>query len=405
MNYAQKSLVGFTWQTIYKGLLALLAIAKIAILARLLNPEAFGLFSLTAIALGITESLTQTGVNITILQSQRPVKYFLDSAWVIAIFRGLVIGSIMLVMGLAMQSYYQEPELLALVGVAALVPVIKGFINPYIVVLHKELRFFQDSAYLFSLVLVESVAAVIIGYLTHSVWALVLALIVSAVYEVIISFALFRTRPRFTYIHSRGKTILDNAKWLSVSTLFNYLNENADNFILGKLAGVAPLGIYQNAYALSHKPNYDFSKSAHHSTIPVFTKLANDPPRLSRAFFRSLLGLGVFVSVISLPLLIFPKFFVEMLLGNQWLEAIPLVQPLVLAGLLQSVSNLSYALFLAKKNYQILNWHLITTFALTAGLIIWWTPQYWLVGAVMAVLTARLITLPLIGIGIAQSVK
>lgn len=405
MNYTQSTLAGFSWQTIYKGLLALVTIAKIAVLARLLNPEAFGLFSLTLIALGITESLTQTGVNITLLQSQRPVKYYLDSAWVVAIIRGFIIGSIMLGMGLLMQNYYQEPQLLALIGVAALVPVIKGFINPYIVVLHKDLRFFQDSLYRFSLVFVESMTAVGLGYLTHSVWAMVWALVAGAIFEVIISFLFFRTRPNFNYIHSRGRAILENAKWLSVSTLFNYLNENADDFLLGKIVGTRFLGIYHNAYALSHKPNYDFSKSAHHSTIPIFAKLVDKPERLTRAFFRSLVALVGFITLVSLPLLLWPQFFVELLLGNQWLEAIPLVRPLVLAGIIQSVSQLSYALFLARKHYRILNLHLISTFALMAMLIIWWGGQAHLQGAVLGVLVARLVTVPLIVIGILQTGK
>lgn len=382
-----------------------LALVKVSILARLLGPEAFGLFSLTAIALGLTESLTQTGVNITILQSQRPIHYFLDSAWVISILRGFAIGSIMLLMGLVMQNYYQEPQLLALVAVAALVPVIKGFINPYIVVLHKELRFFQDSAYRFSLIVVESAAAVILGYLTHSVWSLVWALVISAVYEVAVSFFFFRSRPKFSYVHSRGKTILENARWLSFASVFNYLNENADDFVLGKIAGTYSLGIYHNAYALSHKPNYDFSKSAHHSTIPVFTKIANKPERLARAFQRSLLALSAFIFLISLPLFLFPQFFVEVILGNQWLEAVPLIRPLVLAGIVQSISNMGYALFLAKKEYRSMNLHLVFSFILMVVLILWWGSGGNLTGAVMGILASRLITLPLIIIGILRTTK
>lgn len=405
MSYTRATIAGFSWQTAYKGLLMVLALVKVSILARLLGPEAFGLFSLTAIALGLTESLTQTGVNITILQSQRPIHYFLDSAWVISILRGFAIGSIMLLMGLVMQNYYQEPQLLALVAVAALVPVIKGFINPYIVVLHKELRFFQDSAYRFSLIVVESAAAVILGYLTHSVWSLVWALVISAVYEVAVSFFFFRSRPKFSYVHSRGKTILENARWLSFASVFNYLNENADDFVLGKIAGTYSLGIYHNAYALSHKPNYDFSKSAHHSTIPVFTKIANKPERLARAFQRSLLALSAFIFLISLPLFLFPQFFVEVILGNQWLEAVPLIRPLVLAGIVQSISNMGYALFLAKKEYRSMNLHLVFSFILMVVLILWWGSGGNLTGAVMGILASRLITLPLIIIGILRTTK
>lgn len=405
VSYTRQALAGFSWQTIYKGLLMIVTLVKISILARLLSPEAFGLFSLTLIAIGLTESVTQTGVNITLLQSKRSISYFLDSAWVIAILRGFAIGSLMLVLGMFMQHYYQEPQLLALISVAALVPVIKGFINPYIVVLHKELRFFHDSAYRFSLIFFESLVAIVLGYLLQSVWALVLALVAGALLEVLISFIAFKTRPHFAYVKSRGKTILDNAKWLSLATVFNYLNENADDFLLGKIVGTHFLGIYHNAYSLSHKANYDFSKSAHHSTIPVFTKIADKPARLRKAFLRSLIGLIGFISLVSLPLLLFPQFFVELILGQQWLDAVPLVRPLVFAGIVQSISNQGYALFLAKKKYQVMNLHLLTTLILMVILIIWWGASAHLLGAVMGILVARLVTLPIIIIGILKAIK
>jgi len=400
MNYTRKTLAGFSWQTIYKGLLVGVAMVKMYFLARLLDPQAFGLFSLTAITLGITESLTQTGINVTILQSKQSVKSFIDTAWVIAIIRGFMIGIIMLLMGLLMQDFYQEPQLLMLIAVAALIPIIKGFINPYIVVMHKEMRFFHDSLYRFSLVLVESLAAVILGFITHSVWSLVFALIIGAIYEVIISFIFFSFKPKFAYLPSKGKTILENAKWLSLSTVFNYLNENVDDFILGKIFGTNSLGIYHNGYALSHKANYDLSKSVHHSTLPAFTQLNDSPLRLKRAFYRSLLALIALISLASLPLIMFPRFFVELVLGSQWLAVIPLVRPLVFAGIIQSISNQSYALFLARKQYKILNIHLFSSLILMIGLIIWWGQTNQLLGAVYGILVSRLLTLPIVLIGI-----
>jgi lipopolysaccharide exporter len=400
MGYAKKTLIGFSWQTIYKAILVGVAIVKMYFLARLLDPQAFGLFSLTAITLGITESLTQTGINVTILQSKDPIKSFINTAWVVAIIRGFVIGSIMLLMGIFMQQYYQEPQLLVLIAVAALIPIIKGFINPYIVVLHKEMRFFQDSLYRFSLIFVESLAAVILGFLTHSVWALVLALIIGAIYEVIISFVFFKLKPKFIYLPSKGKSILQNAKWLSVSTVLNYLNERADDFVLGKMFGTHSLGIYSNAYSLGHKPNYDFSKSAHHSTLPAFTQLADSPLRLQRAFYRSLFALIALISFASLPLILFPGPLIKLVLGDQWLAAIPFVRPLVFAGIIQSISNQGYALFLARKQYKILNLHLVTSLSLMILLIVWWGSTNQLLGAVYGILVARAIALPLVFIGI-----
>ena len=85
MGYTKNAISGFSWQTLLKLIQNGLSVIKIFVLARLLSPNDFGMFSLITIALGLVEAFTETGINFTILQSKKSVRYFLDTAWVIAI--------------------------------------------------------------------------------------------------------------------------------------------------------------------------------------------------------------------------------------------------------------------------------------------------------------------------------
>src|SRR5690606_30453296 len=109
--------------------------------------------------------------------------------------------------------------------------------------------------------------------------------------------------------------------------------------------GTHQLGIYHNAYTLSHKLNYDLAKSAYHGVVPVFNRLVQDgeTARLKKAFIKSLASTIVLVSLVSLPLLIWTEPLVILLLGESWLAVAPLIPWLVLAGIVHSVANLSYA--------------------------------------------------------------
>src|SRR5258708_5364169 len=110
MGYTRKALHGVGWNSVLKILSAFVTAVKIFALARLLTPTDFGLFSLVAIAIGLIEATTETGINTTIVQSAKSVHYFLDTAWVIAIFRGLVISIVMIGLGFFMQQFYQEQQ-------------------------------------------------------------------------------------------------------------------------------------------------------------------------------------------------------------------------------------------------------------------------------------------------------
>lgn len=396
MGYTRSALSGFSNQTILKFISYGLVALKIAVLARTLGPNIIGTFSIVLIALGLTEAFTQTGVNLTMIRSKQSVEYFIDSAWVISIIRGIIIGIMMIIIGFFLSMFYENPELVVYIFVAALVPVIKGFINPSVIGLQKELKFFKDALYRFIMTFSDSIFAIIVGTLTGSIYALIGAMIFAALVEVAVSFLFFKSRPQFVYRKSRGEVILKGAKLLSVSALFDYLNENLDNLIVGKMLGVRSLGLYDYSYALAHKTNYDFAKSATHGTLPIFSKLRNSKQRLLRAFYRSTFATIFLVTLTSLPLLLFPEFFVRLILGREWLDVVPFLHWLVLAGILQSLSLMFYSLFVAKGRYLAINIHSGLTIVLMTSLVILLGGKYGLSGAAASILVARVIALPLL---------
>lgn len=396
MGYTRNAIEGFSFQTILKIITAVVLIGKWAVVARVLSPEVIGLFSLVTISLGVTEATTQTGVNLTIVRSKQSVKYFLDSAWVIAIIRGFVIGVVMILLGFGLSYFFAQPELVVLVGLTALVPVIKGFINPSIIELQKELKFFHDALFRLTIMIFEALVAILVAWTTRSIYALILSMIAAALVEVILSFVFFKSRPRFVYHRSRGHEILSGAKWLSFSALFDYLNENLDNFILGKVLGIRSLGLYHNAYAFAHRINHDQAKSVTHGTLPIYSKLQNNPSRLMRAFYKATATTMLLVGLASVPILVFPQFFVNLLLGSQWLEISSFLHWLVLAGILQSFSALCYSLMMAKKSYSMVNVHLASTVILMALLVWFFGDRDGLSGASFAIFISRLINVPIL---------
>ncbi|MEN8253428.1 MAG: oligosaccharide flippase family protein [Patescibacteria group bacterium] len=404
MQYRHKILSGFGYHAGFKAFSAAITLLKISILARLLTPNDFGLFSLTMIALGLTEAFTETGINTTIIQSKQSVKYFINTAWVIAIGRGLLISVIMLFLGLTMGRYYQEQNLLFLVSLASLIPLVKGFINPAIISYYKKMAFFSDTAYRILLATVNTVFSIVLVFYFRSVFSLVLAILLTSIFEVVISFILFKNKPRFEFVKSRAESIFSNAKWLNVSAFLGYLNENLDNFLIGKISGTTNLGFYQNAYALTHKP-YEVAQSVHHSTLPVYIRIEKDKKRLKKTSLR-VIGLSMLGIIgISLPLLLFPNYFILLILGNQWLPVIPLVRVLLLAAILQSFSVLTYSIFIASKKYIYMNIHLFLTVLTLVASMLFLGNKFGLQGAVWAVLLSRLLTIPIISLGIFQVYK
>ncbi len=392
-------ITGFGWSSSAAMFSSVVALIKIIILARLLTKFDIGLISLTTIALGVIEATTETGVNVTILQSKKKIEYFLDTAWVIAIARGVCIAIIMIVLAFFLQEFFEQPELLPLISLAALIPVIKGFINPSIIVFYKQLRFGLDTAYRSAPLFLDAIMAVTLAYFLRSAVAIPLAMIIAALFEVTLSFILSKHRPKFRYQGDRAKVIFKQARSLSLSALLSYLNENADNFSIGKLTGVSTLGVYDTMYKLGHKLSAQFAKSFHYGALPVMTQISDNQTLLRRTFWRTItLSVGL-SSVIAVFLILFAQPLIAFGLGETWLEGLPLIKWLVLAGVIQSLSLGASSLLIAKKRYFYMNFHGIAAISTMIILIVYLTPLYGIEGSAAAIFFSRLISLPIILIG------
>ena len=58
MGYTKQTITGFSWQGILLGLTMVITTLKLMVLTRLLDQHDFGIFSLVAIVLGLSEAVT-----------------------------------------------------------------------------------------------------------------------------------------------------------------------------------------------------------------------------------------------------------------------------------------------------------------------------------------------------------
>ncbi len=394
MGYSGKVFSGFSWQTTLRVVLIGVGFIRIFILARLLAPEDFGTFAIVLISLGLLEAVTETGINLTIVQSKHQIEYFIDTAWIISIIRGAIISALMIASSFLIAQFYQKPELVLMIILTAVVPLIKGFINPTVGSLHKNFQFSTQVFFQFSRYAAEALLAVFLVLLWPSVWSLVIALVASAIFEVGISMIFFHPRPKFRFQMARARTILQNSKTLTLQALLSYLVENIDDLLVGKTLGPYMLGLYHNGYALTHKLLYDSAKSASYGLLPTYTKLIDDPARLKRGLLRSTVFFGGLLICGAIAISLLAKPVVLLALGEKWQSIVPIIGILALAALLQSISTLLSTFLYATKKYRGITLGLIIQVIILITSLWYLSIQFGLIGAAWSIVIARLAGLP-----------
>jgi len=397
MGYFKQAIIGISWMSAFRVSSRFVAFIRIIILARLLNPFEFGLFGIVSITLAFLEILTETGINVFFIQEKDKVKKHINEAWAVSIMRGAILTCFILLTSPLIVYFFHAQEAYPLLFLISIVPLIRGFINPAVVSFQKNLEFhkhFYTQIAVFSL---DSAVAVILAFLTHSAISFVFGLIAGAFLEVILSFLVARPIPKINLHSEKIKHIIHRGKWVTAYGIFNYLAQEGDTVVVGKLLGAQSLGIYQMAYKFSTLPISEITDVVNKVVFPVYALIADDKVRLMWAFRRSMIIISLAVIALSLIIFILPQNFFTFILGRQWSNVTEIIKILTVYGMARAILSASSTLLLAvKRQDYIARITLMRLLALTVS-IIPLTIQFGLTGTAFAVLFSVLIELPFLG--------
>ena len=174
------------------------------------------------------------------------------------------------------------------------------------------------------------------------------------------------------------------------------IDKDGDDIVVGRLLQSSSLGIYQLAYKISTLPIIEISQVFNKVTFPVYNKIITDKKKLRETFFKIGAIISFFSIIFGAVLITFTDQIVLVILGSQYLIAVPAIRILALFGIVQAVSYSSIPLFLASKKQEYLTAVTISGLIVMGILIYPLTYRFGLWGASVSALIASITTIPVI---------
>jgi O-antigen/teichoic acid export membrane protein len=239
--------------------------------------------------------------------------------------------------------------LLSVIPVLALNFPVRGISAVASALLQRKMRF-RDTALITvtSYVAGYSLVAVSLAMLGFGIWALVFGQLAQSVLNCAgyLWFSRPPLRPRLrwgTVVH-----LLRFGGGYSLAQIGNFIGTNGDNFLVGRLLGAAPLGIYSRAYQFLSLPTSLLGNITDQVLFAAMAEARDNEARLARAYERAL----AIVVMVMLPgsaiLVVLAPHIVLGLLGPHWAQAILPFQLLATAMVCRSGYKVSDALWRAK---------------------------------------------------------
>lgn len=335
---------GLAWSALSALVLRFGTVAVGIFLARLLSPEPFGIYAIALTVQAVLMTLADFGLSTDLIRSPDHER----KAPTVATL-GLVTGaSLSLIMVWSAQGTAEllgSAEAGPVIAVISLTLVFAGIgVVPFASLQRnfEQKKLFVANFADFLVGTIVTVALVLAGW---GVMALAVSRVIAQLTSVTLQFVLSGERPRFGFDRSLVPQVLAFGLPVAGANLLSWVLLSSDKIVISHLAGPAALGFYFLAFNISNWPMSAFGQVVRAVALPAFSRSGAPRDRVladavAPTWTLALLA-GLMLALLAAPV-------IEIVYGEKWLFAAPILTILGLFGALRTVFDLAVAFLLAR---------------------------------------------------------
>ena len=379
------------------------------IMTRLLVPEMFGIMAITnTIMIGLT-MFSDIGIRQNVVQSVRGSdSSFLNTAWVIQIYRGVGLWLAGLAIALAIWlaqlsnlapagSTYADRDLPIIVAVVSIVSLIAGFDSTKLYEASRNLSLKAVSKVEVASQLAGLLLMLLWAINQRSIWALVVGNVSGIFFRMVLSHWWLDGTPNRWKPEPRAiREIVHFGRWLFISSILAFLVSNSDRIILGGLVDPSTFGIYAIALLIYGAVEQVLAKIIGEVSFPALSEVV----RLRRAdlrknYYRIFAVVASFAYFSCGMLLSLAKPLIALLYDSRYQQAGGMLQ-ILSVGLLTIPFRLATDCFLALGMPQLLSYTIAIRLASLLTLMPMGFYFFGFYGALWGIVLSNFLFLPLV---------
>jgi O-antigen/teichoic acid export membrane protein len=350
LSLKAKAISGVKWTTLSTVVTTILQLLQLAILARFLDPSAFGLMALVMVVIGFSQAFLDMGISNAIIHKQEITKNQLSTLYWVNILAGLLLFCIISIAAPFVASLYEQSELTELIMIVALTFIIQPFGQQFMILWQKEMRFSEIAKIDIVNKSISLIVSVYLAYKGYGVYALIYGTLAGVVSQTVqfMYKGLKEYRPSFVFKLGEIKEFLGFGAYQMGEKMINYFNFQIDTMLIGKLLGIEALGIYIVAKQIIMRPAQIINPIITKVTFPTMAKIQDDTVKLKNIYLKTINYLSSINFPIYAFIFIFAHDIVMIMFGEKYFEAIYIMQILAIWGAFRSTGNPVGSLLLAK---------------------------------------------------------
>lgn len=323
-SLTERTFAAVMWN--YAGALAR-AVAQLGVqvvLARLLGPHVYGQFTIVLAVVGLGWFVAESGMGVALVQVRELTNDVIRQALGGVLMQGALVAVALIIAAPYLAALFDEPTLTGPLMACSALVLLQSMSNISASLLRrhfdmKRWQFIQVAAYVVGF----GCVGIALAAFGAGVWSLVGAFATQSLITWLSAYRLVRhpLRPIFRMsadLRSYGMKVLG-------STLASWVADNLDRVVIGRVWGVASLGAYSGAFGLARAPATLLTYSVQAMSLPIASRLQDDPERLRRAYCVVTGGLALVLLPVFSLLAVAAEPLVLLFYGDRWSAAVPLL--------------------------------------------------------------------------------
>lgn len=386
------------WATLGNWGQQIFAFVTMIIVARLLNPAAFGMIAIAMLFVFLLQRMILESVSFCIIRIEKHklTPSFMDTAFCASTLGALLLAVMLMLIAAPLARFFGEPGLSQIMLVLSIIPLLDGLGAVQSGLLRRQMQYKTLAKRTILANFLGGLLGIALAFSGAEVWALVAQQIMSSFCMMLVVWCASSWRPG---LQVSRYDLMEMARFcfpmLGNSMLFVVANR-LDVFFLASLGGgSAAAGIYSVAKRIVRTVTDVFITGVMHVGLSQLSNSQDEHNKLAAIFERQMSIVPFIVFPLFLGIGLVAHYLVPLFLGDKWLSAVDVVQVLCVYGLAQTVIQISTNLLIARgQSRQLFAYNLLGTLLVT-GLLIWmapWGPK----GAALAFVAQAFLTLPLL---------
>lgn len=296
------------------------------ILARLLDPDAYGTVALITVFTAVLNVFVDSGLGNSLIQKKNADDVDFSSVFYFNLLVCCILYSAVFFAAPIVGKFYNKPEMVPMIRVLSITLIISGVKNVQQAYVSKHMMF---KKFFFSTIggtLAASVVGISLALMGKGVWALIVQNITNLLMDTVILWITVKWRPKLVFSWKRLKGLLSYGSKLLLVSLINNIYNECRQLIIGKMYSSSSLAYYNQGNRFPQIVVQNLNTAIDNVVFSAMSDAQDEITRVKEMTRRSIRTGSFILAPLMIGLACVSESVVTLVLTEKWLGCVPYLQ-------------------------------------------------------------------------------